>query len=338
MYQVLSLSHTNASSFFFLRIGQNAEVSCLYFVAEGTLDVLLWDLLEKKFRDLGEFVEGKEKMKIVVHNTYNSVKELQSMFRTSGDDNFGDEEAKIDSSESASDGEGLIKLESDLEQDITQLAQEEMVMLSEKDEDDVGEESTTLGESGNQTKSGSKPKKAEVICLLDDDEEEEAQDSKPAAATRDSNGRVPAEAPKQNINGSNYDFSSPFAKCRTYLQTFEGSTFGITILDEHGRLVVGGNTRGNNKPAVGDILVAVNGQPVVYGCSVSRISNYLSSALSQGPVELTFLEDEDFIRYFWQKQQQQQSNRNPNYMPNRALHNTPAENGGVIELLDDDDN
>ncbi|OEU20498.1 hypothetical protein FRACYDRAFT_179877, partial [Fragilariopsis cylindrus CCMP1102] len=41
------------------RIGQNAVVKCLYFVATGTLDVLLWDLLEKKFRDLGEFVEGK---------------------------------------------------------------------------------------------------------------------------------------------------------------------------------------------------------------------------------------------------------------------------------------
>jgi hypothetical protein len=324
----------------FLRIGQNAEVNCLYFVAEGTLDVLLWDLLEKKFRDLGEFVEGKEKMKIVVHNTYNSVQELQSMFRTSDDDNFGDEEAKIDTNESTSDGEGLIKLEGDLEQDITQLAQEEMVMLSQLDEDDMAEESTTLGEPGKQIKSGSKQKEAEVICLLDDDDEEEAKDSKPAAErnrdSRDGNGQASTEAPKQNNNGSTYDFSRPFTKYRIYLQTFEGSSFGMSIVDERGRLVVIGNTRGNDKPAVGDILVAVNGIPIAENYGVAKISHYLSSSSLQGPVELTFLEDEDFIRYFRQKAYPQ-SNMNPTSMPKGAGRNTPAEKGGVIELLDDND-
>jgi SNF2 family DNA or RNA helicase len=36
------------------RIGQQASVRCLYFVAKGTLDEVLWKLIEKKFRDLGE--------------------------------------------------------------------------------------------------------------------------------------------------------------------------------------------------------------------------------------------------------------------------------------------
>lgn len=41
------------------RIGQQARVNCLYFAAKGTLDDVLWQLIEKKFQDLGEFVEGK---------------------------------------------------------------------------------------------------------------------------------------------------------------------------------------------------------------------------------------------------------------------------------------
>ena len=36
------------------RIGQQAACRCLYFVAKGTLDEVLWKLIEKKFRDLGE--------------------------------------------------------------------------------------------------------------------------------------------------------------------------------------------------------------------------------------------------------------------------------------------
>jgi hypothetical protein len=33
---------------------RSAQVHCLYFVARGTLDDILWKLLEKKFRDLGK--------------------------------------------------------------------------------------------------------------------------------------------------------------------------------------------------------------------------------------------------------------------------------------------
>ena len=62
------------------RIGQNSRVQCLYFVATGTLDDLLWKLLEKKFRDLGEFVEGLEKQKIVVHKTFHGIKDVDAIF------------------------------------------------------------------------------------------------------------------------------------------------------------------------------------------------------------------------------------------------------------------
>jgi len=41
------------------RIGQQATVKVKYFIGKGTLDEVLWLLVEKKFRDLGEFVEGR---------------------------------------------------------------------------------------------------------------------------------------------------------------------------------------------------------------------------------------------------------------------------------------
>jgi len=48
------------------RIGQQSTVKCTYFIARGTLDEVLWKLVEKKFRALGEFVEGEGK-DLVVH-------------------------------------------------------------------------------------------------------------------------------------------------------------------------------------------------------------------------------------------------------------------------------
>merc|ERR1711966_170118 len=56
------------------RIGQRATVQCTYFHAKGSLDDLLWKLVEQKYRDLGEFVEGKEKVEMTV-NAVNNYKE-----------------------------------------------------------------------------------------------------------------------------------------------------------------------------------------------------------------------------------------------------------------------
>eukprot|EP00536_Pseudo-nitzschia_multiseries_P004451 jgi/Psemu1/188151/e_gw1.74.89.1 len=117
------------------RIGQNATVKCLYFVATGTLDVLLWDLLEKKFQDLGEFVEGKEKMKIVVQKTFKSTKELESIFMRSDDYEIEDETKSVEN-ENPVEGDDLITLENDLQDDICQLAQDEMIMMSQGDDED----------------------------------------------------------------------------------------------------------------------------------------------------------------------------------------------------------
>jgi SWI/SNF-related matrix-associated actin-dependent regulator 1 of chromatin subfamily A len=62
------------------RIGQQSIVRCVYFHANGSLDDLLWKLLEQKYRDLGEFVEGKEGKEIKVQeiSSYQEVEESKS--------------------------------------------------------------------------------------------------------------------------------------------------------------------------------------------------------------------------------------------------------------------
>jgi SNF2 family DNA or RNA helicase len=48
------------------RIGQQAQVRCLYFIGRGTLDKVLWEHIENKARIVGEFLDGKENMGIAL--------------------------------------------------------------------------------------------------------------------------------------------------------------------------------------------------------------------------------------------------------------------------------
>lgn len=60
------------------RIGQQSTVQCTYFHAKGSLDDLLWKLVEQKYRDLGEFVEGKEKVEMTVNAVNNYEEEKKT--------------------------------------------------------------------------------------------------------------------------------------------------------------------------------------------------------------------------------------------------------------------
>jgi SWI/SNF-related matrix-associated actin-dependent regulator 1 of chromatin subfamily A len=66
------------------RIGQQATVRCVYFVARGSLDELLWKLIEKKYSELGEFVEGKGNENIVINHDF--LDELDAMNTWFADD------------------------------------------------------------------------------------------------------------------------------------------------------------------------------------------------------------------------------------------------------------
>ncbi|KAL3911748.1 MAG: hypothetical protein SGILL_007160, partial [Bacillariaceae sp.] len=314
------------------RIGQNAVVNCLYFVAEGTLDILLWDLLEKKFRDLGEFVEGKEKMKIVVHKTYDSVKDLQSIFSNSADYDFdNDADLKADQ-ETDEDGDVLIKLEDDLAEDITQLAQEEMVMISQAEGDDEDGDSPK-GSSGVSTSENPKAVQGssadDAICLDDDDDEVvevEKRSSPPETSQKQAPAAIaPSVEPRKD-----------FQDARLYKQMFDGDTFGFQLIPFKGKLVVGKDHAVSSKPSRGDILAAVNGIPIAHGTLMNHATDTLRTALFRGAVELTFVEDKTtadlFGQYLAEHRARQEQQRNPAPVAKPVVENED----GVIELLDDD--
>ncbi|KAG7356577.1 SNF2/helicase domain containing protein [Nitzschia inconspicua] len=329
------------------RIGQNAVVNCLYFVAEGTLDILLWDLLEKKFRDLGEFVEGKEKMKIVVHKVYESIKDLKSMFSTFDKDDFDTLTQENEDDDGLEDEEGLIKLEDDLQQDITQLAQEEMIMISQGEEGDDDEDGDYTSNGGvasqnYQSKAGPGQTEEDAICIIDDDddvpqktksrENEVAVVDEAVSGTPDTRR---AEASSRQPASPSFDFSKPFYQSRLFSQTFEGDAFGISLNSYEGRMVVSHNTNGLSKPAPGDILVSVNGVPISYGVPLPNLLQFMRRALIEGPVELHFVEDEGFAKFFMECIAAEQQAQATAMNARRAAPVAEDENV-VIELLDDD--
>mmetsp|Transcript_10457 Transcript_10457/g.26351 ORF Transcript_10457/g.26351 Transcript_10457/m.26351 type:complete len:1418 (-) Transcript_10457:134-4387(-) len=301
------------------RIGQNAVVKCLYFVASGTLDVLLWDLLEKKFRDLGEFVEGREKMKIVVHHTYKSVTEVESMFIHTDDDDPDD-----DANENDADAEGndLIKLEDDLQDDIVQLAQEEMGMIAAQGEDEDGERGVAKQASAEQPSQpqSTQGQTEDEAILLSDDEEEEAT--------------VVKTESKDNSSGSaeqGFDISTKrvLTNFRLYKQVFHGPSYGIQLLMIGNRIVVSNNAKGTQRPTLGDVLVAVNGSRVEYRCGMEIVIRFMKRAIQLGAVELTFLEDQDFVKHY--------ASAIAEGVENMSKPKKPKSED-VIEIIDDDDN
>jgi hypothetical protein len=107
---------------------------------KGTLDKLLWKLIENKCQILGEFVEGKEKMKIVVTKMYHSKHELLKSIQTPNLTDF--DKGDTFSEASLSDIE---EIGSDIEHEIEQLGCSEQMMLNAgPDNDDSDPDSQNL--------------------------------------------------------------------------------------------------------------------------------------------------------------------------------------------------
>jgi len=291
----------------------------------------LWDLLEKKFQDLGEFVEGKEKMKIVVRKTFKNVKELQSIFIRSSDDDL-ESETKQDDNNPTSESEDLIKLETDLQDDIVQLAREEMVMISQGEDED-GTDINLVGHHPSennhaQAKSGLGQTEDEAICLSDDEEDVSQAEKKGIVSHADS-------------GGSNFSFkkSTVLRNCRFYKQNFRGTSFGIQLLNIECRLVVINNRFGKLKPALGDVLVAVNGTKLPLNLHLNQACMYMKQLLVKGVVELVFVEDEAFVKQYTPAilEMRKQLEAAGQHVGNKKPKNDPPSNSeDVIEILDDD--
>ena len=125
------------------RIGQQSEVKCLYLIARGTLDEILWKLVEKKFRALGEFVEGKGKA-LAVHRDGRIIS------------NDGDNDGNLKEYRSG-DSDGVEE-------------------LSDSDEDGIGDRKKKEKVKGVPTKV-KKKKSRRTIMASDDDSEESLKNS-----------------------------------------------------------------------------------------------------------------------------------------------------------------
>lgn len=322
------------------RIGQQAAVQCLYFVAKGTLDEVLWKLIEKKFQDLGEFVEGKEKQKIVVDKTYTTLKDLHSMFETF--DAEGEEDEDMYDDETGISQE--LKLDSELFHDIEELGEEErrMLRLSESDEED-GEGSSSseerkVMEIDAGPADGLGRSEQEAILLSDSEDEE---DAKPAAtkppADTSSEGH---EAMLSSATESPMHRSASFADkgslygVRYFNVRISGPTLGLEVSLVRDRVMVSkvteeraGRLGPNSKPSFGDMLVAINGYSVPHAMQFPSIVQAIRDGLRNPPIGLTFAEHPSF------------SIELQKYLDDRARkreERNKAAADNVIDLIDDE--
>jgi hypothetical protein len=323
-------------------------VKCLYFVSVGTLDELLWKLLEKKFQDLGEFVEGQEKLNIVVHHCYHGTKELLSIFNVDeAVDN--DEEEKWDADDSDAEGEELLALEHDLERDIDLLGKEELTMILPEDDDEMNADGKP-DQVVSQVDNSEPPlgRSEDEAILLSDDEDEavkagpttqnhSASVAKPSGDIKSAPSGAIASAPSNESAGS-FDVSGPLLNCRAYNLLFDGPSFGMQLLVFHQRLIVGSKVNHQHtKPNVGDILVAMNGQMFPFVTNLGEVIPYLKAAISRASVELTFVECDELSRFVKSKLEAEAKRRYAEVQARMAEQMKKSTRAGeVIDLLDDD--
>lgn len=313
-----------------LLYSHQARVKCLYFVAQGTLDEILWKLIEEKFQDLGEFVEGKEKQKIVVEATYRTEKELLEQFESMDEDDV-DDELELDADT------GIEQLLGDLTDDIEHLGEEErkMLLILDGDDDDNEGQAATMDDRkmpAIDIRDTLGTTEDEAIALSDDEEPsskfKSTQEGKSDASQPNNDVNEKAIVPAPN------PLSSPISDCRLYRMTFFGFKLGISLVPVRGRVAVGSimderiaRVGENSKPHAGDVLVAVNGQLIPYETKFDLLIGALRQSLKNPPLEITFAEAPSFVDEF---------------LATKAVDATRTDGGNkavnheVIELIDDD--
>jgi hypothetical protein len=244
------------------RIGQQARVRCLYFIGKGTLDEVLWKLIEKKFRDLGEFVEGKENMGIALERELEDGEHDEIL---KSEDNVDDGNNKKRKSQDVF-SELLDTDDLELKNEIDELCHEEEDMLNiknddEEDEPDADENIASAASTVETVASGenfppaAKPASSEVVIELSDDEDIEV---KPLTFSQIQNRyresgmiaelKIPAEIKFNNL--------------RLYTVTYPGPHYGLIMASCNGRVIVKSHQTDNNllfPTKVGSIVVGLNG-------------------------------------------------------------------------------
>lgn len=275
-------------------------------------------------------------MKIVLDTIYHGEKEFRKIFNKQlEDDGTSDDGMNFDDIDGEDSGESLFDLDEAIEGDITMLGNEEMTRTVPPGADDDDPESKIAGGSTMQSKPEKKAIKGstedDAIVMLSDDDEDD-QPSPPASASTQS----VASSNDQVASSANGSALAKPKNGRCYNQIFDGPKFEMQLAAYKGRPIVSQRTTtAPTKPAVADILVAVNGTTLPLNPDLQQILIILKDLISKGPVELTFMESEGFTSHLLRNHRAPAPQRPPQPMPARSTQNQgPSE---VIELSDDGD-
>lgn len=306
----------------------------MYLIAKGSLDELLWHLIKKKFRDLGEFVEGKEKMEIVVHHCHETLSSaIRPMY------NIADKQDTMGEDDHFETLENTNFIQHELEE----IAIEEQAMLKNNfEEDDLGEatcdesvksrhitfkkpdveqsQPTNIKTAKQTFTTGNSDKYA--ICLSDDEVEiasvkESLKKNKPIQLSD-----IIAKDLIRRI-----DSTTQFPRIQFYKVCFRGPKYNLALLRYSGRIIVQTSSMNAVKVSVGSIVVAVNGHIIQLNVDFKMIMKYLAHSISHSPVELTFAEDKDFAKFFSKLVKKN----------NVSKVNNEKKSEVVIDLIDEED-
>eukprot|EP00560_Eucampia_antarctica_P003868 CAMPEP_0197837522 /NCGR_PEP_ID=MMETSP1437-20131217/32385_1 /TAXON_ID=49252 ORGANISM="Eucampia antarctica, Strain CCMP1452" /NCGR_SAMPLE_ID=MMETSP1437 /ASSEMBLY_ACC=CAM_ASM_001096 /LENGTH=519 /DNA_ID=CAMNT_0043444617 /DNA_START=83 /DNA_END=1642 /DNA_ORIENTATION=+ len=285
------------------RIGQQAVVNVLYFIANGTLDEILWKLVEKKFSDLAEFVEGKDNEKLVVHRTYDGIAD----FRSQNESHIIEIKKEFQNSLiNPAEDETLISDFADemlIQNDITELGKEEQCILTRQSNDsnpkncDLDEDNTfTKIEFAGREEDSKKEGETETdaICLSDDEEDDVIEETPQFSM-------LSKKIRERKFTRFSFPTSMQVSNLRFYTMFFQGLRYGINLIHFERRVVVCSlcSTRiGCAKPAVGDILLSINDIPIVWNAKFGQVTNLLLHVLKNPPVKLLFGEEKEFSSFF----------------------------------------
>lgn len=290
----------------------------LYIIAKGSIDELLWILLQKKFLALGEFVEGEEEQQMVVHTTYKNVND--AVDRISGASNEID--ADIDNAETESNLDvNVLANESSIVHDLEELAEEDTKIFvidddGEDEEDEVilSNESESMVDTKLSADQGvdtivldSKVESAndnfqhalgtgdDPICILDDDEndevcmiENETMDMKVVYESFVSSKTI---IPK-------IDSNVQMPSVRFYYIDFMGPSYHLVFRMICGRSIIIKLLPNTPKDVrLGDIIVRCNSIVFTHGMTTQKVKDCMSDEMKRRrPVRIYFAQDIHFKR------------------------------------------
>lgn len=319
------------------RIGQQARVRCLYFIARGTLDEVLWKLIEKKFRDLGAFVEGKENMDIALERELEDGEDDKIVKSEGNEDDVGENSmscgglVKKRKAHEVQDvfNEILDAEDPELKKEIDELCHEEEDMLNVKNKEDeeelierelvtINENKEGVGTGNNIDASATNNTTKKVIELLDDEDDNDGDRSKP-----------PTIANLRELYRSTGIFNSlrvdprmQLKNMRLYTVQYQGPSYGLIMVSCNARVVVKAQTLEgqagqstslkSETPRIGSIIVAINEHVVPYNAQFVKVLQLMKVMMRSPPVTIMFAEDDAFISMFVE-----------DFVPNIPVHRAP---------------